>query len=249
MSPDAYVEMAETEERHWWFCARRQILTRILEQLALPRNARILEIGSGTGGNLAMLQQFGTVAALEMDATARALAQQKLGDGCDIRAGYCPDAMPFEGERFDLICLFDVLEHIPDDRGTLAALPALLAPGGRVIISVPAHRWLWGPHDDYLHHQRRYSATEFKQKLTQAGFEIQKFSYFNTLLFPLAALVRLKERLSGSQQATGGQIPTAPLNGLLKQVFALERFLLPRTNLPFGVSLLAVAAPRQRTGP
>lgn len=246
MSPDAYVEMAETEERHWWFCARRQILTRMLEQLALPKDARILEIGSGTGGNLAMLQRFGQVSALEMNDTARALAQQKMGPNCDIRAGHCPDAMPFDGERFDLICLFDVLEHIPDDAGTLAALSGLLKPGGRVVLTVPAYRWLWGAHDEYLHHQRRYSAAEFKQKLRQAGLVIEKFSYFNTLLFPLAALVRLKERLSGSQQASGGQIPSALINASLKQVFALERFLVPRMNLPFGVSLLAVVRPQQR---
>ena len=73
-----------------------------------------------------------------------------------------------------------------------------------------------------------------------------KFSYFNTLLFPLAALVRLKERLSGSQQASGGQIPSALINASLKQVFALERFLVPRMNLPFGVSLLAVVRPHQK---
>lgn len=242
MSPDAYIEMAETEERHWWFCARRQILERILTSLALPANAKILEIGSGTGGNLAMLQRFGKVSALEMDDTARAMAQQKLGLGCDIRAGHCPDAIPFGAEQFDLICLFDVLEHIPDDVGTLAKLPGLLKSGGKVVITVPAYPWLWGAHDEYLHHQRRYRAKEFRQKLTRAGFKIQKFSYFNTLLFPLAALVRLKERLSGSNKAVGGALPNMLVNSTLKSVFASERFFLKHTNLPFGVSLLAVAS-------
>lgn len=245
MSPDAYLEMAETESRHWWFCGRRQILTRILQGLGLPNQPRILEIGSGTGGNLAMLAQFGQVSALEMDDTARKLAAEKTGGAFDIRAGHCPDQIPFTGEQFDLICLFDVLEHIPNDAATLAALPGLLAPSGRVILTVPAYRWLWGAHDEYLHHQRRYSARELKQKIAAAGFELDAFSYFNTLLFPLAALVRLKERITGSKEATGGALPAEPINGILKHVFALERYLLPHMTLPFGVSLLAVLKPKQ----
>lgn len=240
MSPDAYLEMADTESRHWWFCGRRNILNRMLGQLALPENARILEIGSGTGGNLPMLAQFGQVSAMEMDETARALATQKTGGLFDIRAGYCPDHIPFVDQRFDLICLFDVLEHIPNDVGTLATLKGLLAPGGRVMLTVPAHPWLWGAHDEYLHHQRRYQATELKQMLIRSGFQIKRFSYFNTLLFPLAALVRLKERFSKSQQATGGAVPPAPLNSLFKTLFGLERYALPHVNLPFGVSLLTV---------
>lgn len=245
MSPDAYLEMAETESRHWWFCGRRQILTRVLSGLGLAKKSRILEIGSGTGGNLAMLAEFGQVSALEMDDTARTLATQKTGGVFDIRAGLCPEKIPFQGEHFDLICLFDVLEHIPDDAATLAALPGLLNTDGKVILTVPAYRWLWGAHDEYLHHQRRYSAKELKEKLDAAGFEIETLTYFNTLLFPLAALVRLKERLAGSQQASGGAIPREPINSVLKHVFALERYFLPHLKLPFGVSLLAVLKPKQ----
>lgn len=240
MNPEAYVEMAETESRHWWFCGRRQILTETLSNLRLPKHARILEIGSGTGGNLPMLAQFGEVSALEMDSAARALASQKTGNAFDIRAGYCPDNVPFYGEQFDLICLFDVLEHIHDDQATLAALPELLRPDGHVILTVPAYRWLWGAHDEYLHHQRRYSATELKEKLAIAGFHVVRFSYFNTLLFPLAALIRLKERILGIQRASGSAVPAEPLNSLLKYIFAFERRILSVTSLPFGVSMMAV---------
>lgn len=246
MSPDAYLEMAETQHHHWWFCGRRQILTRILRGLALPQNARILEVGSGTGGNLEMLASFGQVSAIEMDDVARDLTKRNTRVGVDLRAGRCPDDIPFTDERFDLICLFDVLEHIPDDAATLSALHGLLTQNGRLLLTVPAYRWLWGAHDTFLHHQRRYNASELRSKLHVAGFHVQRLSFFNTLLFPLAALVRLKERLHGSSHAAGGAVPSEPLNSLLLRVFALEKHWLHRFNFPFGVSLLVVAAPVRR---
>jgi SAM-dependent methyltransferase len=112
MSPDAYLQMAETEAEHWWFRGRRDVLRSILRRLALPSRARVLEVGSGTGGNLEMLAEFGSVSGIEMDETARRLTAKSTGERFDIRAGRCPDDLPFDGERFDLICFFDCLEHI-----------------------------------------------------------------------------------------------------------------------------------------
>ena len=142
MSPDAYMEMAEAEAEHWWFRGRRDILRSVLHRLTLPVNARVLEIGSGTGGNLTMLAEFGSVSGLEMDDTARALTARKTGGRFDIRAGRCPDDLPFDGQRFDLICFFDCLEHIADDVGALARMRTLLAPGGAILVTVPAYQWL-----------------------------------------------------------------------------------------------------------
>lgn len=240
MSPDAYLEMADTEARHWWFSGRRAILAHLISTFDLPPNARILEIGSGTGGNLQMLSSFGQVSALEMDATARSIASEKTGGRFDIRPGFCPTDIPFAGEKFDLICLFDVLEHIDEDVETLIALKGLLAEGGRVLVTVPAYRWLWSAHDDFLHHKRRYSATEFRQKIVASGLQPVKISYFNTILFPLAALVRLKDRLLSNTSASGSSIPPAPINQLFTILFSGERTLVAKTNLPFGVSLLGV---------
>lgn len=240
MSPDAYLEMADTEARHWWFSGRRAILAHLISTFDLPPNARILEIGSGTGGNLQMLSSFGQVSALEMDATARSIASEKTGGRFDVRPGFCPTDIPFAGEKFDLICLFDVLEHIDEDVETLIALKGLLAQGGRVLVTVPAYRWLWSAHDDFLHHKRRYSASELRQKVAASGLQPVKISYFNTILFPLAALVRLKDRLLSNSSASGSSIPPAPINQLFTILFSGERTLVAKMNLPFGVSLLGV---------
>lgn len=240
MHPSAYREMAEAEERHWWFTGRRSILHSVISRLKLPPQAAILEIGCGTGGNLAMLSAFGRVSGLESDAAARAIAADKTSGRFDIRAGTCPGDIPFPARSFDLVCLFDVLEHIEEDVPTLQAVPGLLAAGGQAIITVPAYRWLWGAHDEFLHHKRRYSARELRTKIATSGLRIAELSYFNTLLFPLAALARLKDRLLNHDRASGTAVPARPINSVFHQVFSAERFLLGRVPLPFGVSLLAV---------
>lgn len=232
--------MAETEERHWWFTGRRKVLAALIARLALPREARILEIGCGTGGNLAMLSGFGQVSALESDPAARAIAVEKTAGRFDIRAGRCPDEIPFAARSFDLVCLFDVLEHIEEDVATLEAAAALLARDGQAVLTVPAHRWMWSAHDEFLHHKRRYSAGELRRKIAAAGLRIAAFSHFNTLLFPLAAVVRVKDRLLGRDQASGHDVPPRPVNALFHGVFSAERFLVGRLPLPFGVSLMAV---------
>jgi SAM-dependent methyltransferase len=243
MDPSAYREMAQSEERHWWFTGRRAILASLIARLALPGEARILELGCGTGGNLAMLAAFGKVSALESDDTARAIAVEKTAGRFDIRAGSCPHDIPFPRRSFDLVCLFDVLEHVDEDVTTLEAVATLLADGGRAVVTVPAYRWLWSAHDEFLHHKRRYSSAELRRKIGAAGLRIATLSYFNTLLFPIAVLVRVKDRLLGRRRASGTGIPAAPLNGLLHAIFSAERFVVGRLRLPFGVSLVAVLGP------
>lgn len=241
MDPQAYAQMADTEARHWWFVARKDILRRMIGTLKLPEGARILEVGSGTGGNLEMLSRFGNVSALEMDEGARKVARDKTGGRFSIFPGHCPDDIPFKDERFDLVCMFDVLEHIDEDVETLSALRGLLAPGGRMLVTVPAYRWLWGSHDVFLHHKRRYTAGSLRRTLRAGGLAVDRLTYFNTLLLPLVAGARLLDKALGRKEATGGDIPSPATNRVLCSIFRSERRLLPAVNFPAGVSLLAVA--------
>ncbi len=240
MNPEIYTLMAAIEDQHWWFRARRALVANQLGRLGLSPDSSILDAGCGTGGNLAMLCRHGHVEAMEMDAQARTIAAGKAL--ARVREGILPDALPFPESHFDLITLLDVLEHVDEDEAALDALGRRLKPGGYLVITVPAFAFLWSRHDEAHHHKRRYRIRDLKQKAIAAGMEITYASYFNTLLFPLIAAVRLVDRLrpSGWQQ---GDLAMPPLwlNNLLYVVFSSERWLLGRMSFPFGVSALLVA--------
>ena len=244
MERATYDRMAEIDADHWWFVARRRIVAAAIARLGLSARARILEVGCGTGSNLAMLQRFGRVDALEPDAGARALASRR--GGFAVTGGLLPDAAAaFEDGAYDLIVMLDVLEHIPDDRAALASLLPKLAPGGRLLLTVPANPWMWSAHDAAHHHQRRYTPRTLRAVLADGRFAARRLTHFNSLLFPLIAAARALGKLTGKE---GGDdaMPPAPVNRLLGAVFAAERHIAVRGSLPFGVSLLAVAEPAIR---
>ena len=243
----AYEEMADAEDEHWWFVGRRSIIADIFDRLELPRSAEILEVGAGTGGNLRLLSNYGHVRAMEPNETARQIAIEKSRssgaaiDPVDIAFGRCPDSIPFQQNTFDLICMFDVLEHVVQDSQTLAVLLDRLRPGGRLLITVPAYQWLWSSHDEHLHHFRRYTKTQLNAIAAAVGMRVDRLTYFNTFLLPAVAAIRLGGQLVGRE---GSQGMTATkfsmVNGALRKLLAAERYLLRGVNLPMGVSLLGV---------
>jgi SAM-dependent methyltransferase len=239
-----YDRMAEIDAEHWWFAARRRIVSALIrDQAPLKAGAEILEVGAGTGSNLMMLQGLGHVDAIEPDDKARALASRRAG--IHVEGGMLPDRVHLLDGHYDLIVLLDVLEHIEDDRGSLRVLRDKLAPGGRMVLTVPASPWMWSAHDVAHHHKRRYTGRTLRATFEAAGLRVRHMSHFNTLLYPLIAAARIVGRLrhrEGSDEA----MPSPLLNGLLQHVFAAERHWVTRGALPFGVSLLAVVEPVPR---
>lgn len=231
--------MRELEDRHWWFMGRRAIVASLLRRSGLAKNTRMLDLGCGTGGNLAMLSEFGQVMGVELNEHAAQLACER--GLAPIVRGKLPAGLPLDARVFHCVTLLDVLEHIDDDRATLEAINNVLVPAGQLLITVPAFPFLWGAHDVAHHHQRRYRAKGLRQLLEATGYEITVLSYYNTWLFPIAAGVRLLRRcFPGRNAGAESSLPPGPVNALLASLFASERYLL-RMGLPFGVSLVVLA--------
>ena len=235
-----YDRMAELDERHWWYRARREILGDLIRRrIRLPANARILEVGCGTGHNLPMLQRFGRVDAIEVDGAARAIASRRLGHA--VMDSPLPELHGVPDATYDLIAILDVIEHIDQDVAGLSALRRKLRPGGRILITVPAFPWMWSAHDVVNHHKRRYTRRTLRRLIAEAGLRLELLSWFNSLLFPLAAAARVAGRLTGRGHGDD-RLPPALVNRLFETLFGLERYAIGRVPFPPGVSLAAIAS-------
>lgn len=241
MEEHVYHRMAEIQDRHWWYEARRQILSTLIAKLKLPPQAQILEVGSGPGANIKMLSAFGTLSVLEPDNFSREHIIKTYGlPENRVKDGMLPGNIPFDS-NFDLICAFDVIEHIEQDSASLKDLFESLKTGGHAVFSVPAYQFLWSSHDVALHHKRRYTRAAFGNLLKQAGFQVEFISYYNTALFPLIAAVRLAKKFLGIKKGADDTMPRfAIVNTLLRMIFAAEKYLLNPMTFPFGVSIIAV---------
>jgi len=237
MDPAYAAVHAEEDRAHWWFLGRRAVILAEMARRLPAGGARLAELGCGSGGMLEALGRFGTAVGVETDPALRERARER---GLDVRAGALPDAIPLELGRWDAVCLFDVLEHVDDEAGALAACRRLLVPGGRLFVTVPAYAWLWSRHDELLGHRRRYTARTLRQVAARAGFAVERLTYFNTLLAPpimAVRLVRAALRRPGHDLAR----PAPRLNRALAACFAAEARLLGWMSPPFGISILLAA--------
>ncbi len=235
-----YKQMAELDQRHWWYRARREVIAALIRRRARPpAGAKVLEIGCGTGHNLGMLREFGAVDALELDEEARSVAESRLGK--TVMSAPLPELSGVAEHEYDLIGAFDVVEHIDDDDAALASIAGRLKPGGKLVVTVPAHQWMWSAHDVVNHHKRRYSRAALKRLIEGSPLQLEAIGYFNSLLFPAAMAERLLSKLRGKDDADLA-LPPAPLNTALEKTFAAERHLIGRVPLPPGLSLFAVAS-------
>ncbi len=239
MNIEMYRLFFNVEQKHWWFVARRDIVVDVIARHFRPgADAKILDIGCGAGLMLNALGHFGETFGMDNAEAAITLSREVFPG--TVRFGELPDQVPYPQGSFNLITALDVIEHIDSDVESLKAMHALLVPGGMAVITVPAFMFLWTEFDEINEHKRRYSRAELETKLRQAGFTVEKLSYFNTLLFPLALAVRALNRLFKRSGARDLELPNPSVNAALTRIFRIEKPLLRYMSFPYGVSLMAV---------
>jgi SAM-dependent methyltransferase len=232
---------AELEERHWWFVGRRHLFAKLLADAGLPRGtARLLDVGSGTGSNVRMCRDRGLGRCIGLDLSVPALEYSK-GKGLDAVAAADANHIPARSGAFDAVLATDVIEHLDDDDAALRELARVCAPGGILLVTVPAFPMLWGGNDDVAHHRRRYRRPRLRQLVAAAGLELQSCFYFNVVLFVPILVVRRLMRVFRMQPKSEAAMSPRSVNRSLSWLFRRDVELSARLHPPFGVSLLALA--------
>lgn len=250
--PSYFRKLFKIEDEHFWFCARNTVISKLVEQIQanLASGYRVLEVGCGTGNVLRVLERTcrnGSVIGMDLFSEGLVFARQRTK--CSLVQGDVQ--MPPFDVQFDLVGVFDVLEHLPNDTEILRNLSSLLAPGGKLILTVPAHMSLWSYFDVASHHCRRYELREMQQKLTEAGYTIDYVTQYMAVIFPLmwlgrrvAAIVsrRTNEKERDANNTASNELRIIPgVNSILKWILTLEASLLVRRwHLPIGTSILAI---------
>lgn len=240
MENEIFDDMYKVETQHWWFVARRKIIESIIKKLNLKKNAQIFDAGCGTGDNLKMLSKYGNVVAMERDSNAFEKAQSRnVGE---IYKGELPKIIHDNIKKDkDLIVLLDVLEHIDDDAGSLTSLKDYINSDGKFLITVPAYQFLWTARDEQHHHKRRYTVSQLKKTLELNGWKINYISYFNSFLFPLALIERIKQKIFPVVEESDLKMPPKWINYIFEKIFSFESRLITKVAFPFGLSIIAIA--------
>lgn len=239
-----YRELYSLEETYWWFVGRRHLVRRLVERHP-PENAfqplKILDVGCGTGGTMKALADAGDVYGCDVSPLALGFCRQR-----SFQRLFCSTAedLAVADNSFDALVNCDVLEHIKDDQRALEQMYRVIRPGGVLILTVPAHPYLWSEHDEALAHRRRYTYQEFTDKLQEAGYRIEKLSAAVSFVFPVILAFRLLQRLvrkPSDEPQTDLRILPEPINNFLVKLLHLETWLMKYMNLPIGTSFVAVA--------
>jgi SAM-dependent methyltransferase len=237
LNVEEYGRMYDAEDRQWWYAGMRAISLALLRP-SVAAGARILDAGCGTGRNLAEFAGWARPAGVDLSEEALRFCRRR---GVPAARGRV-QSLPFPGEAFDAVTSFDVLYHrwIEDDSAAVAELARVLRPGGVLLVRVPALIMLWGAHDAAVHSRHRNTAREVRALLEGQGLRMVRLTYANTLLFPVIALRRALDRLTGREGSDVGFLP-APLEWAFGALLRLEARLLPRISFPLGASVFALA--------
>jgi ubiquinone/menaquinone biosynthesis C-methylase UbiE len=242
---EEYGRMHRLERDHWWFRGKREAIEALLERAGAGPpgpGERVLDIGCGTG---AVLERFGAGALrLGIDDHEDALRHAREKSGATLLRADAR-ALPLRDASVDRVFLLDVAEHVPEDARVFGEIRRVLAPGGLAVIHVPAHPSLWSPHDEAMHHVRRYTREALRARLRAAGLAPAVLTYtFGGILLP-AWVVRAWKRRSRDGAAERADFGVAPawMNRALAGWHRLEAAWLARRDLPLGLSLAAVVRP------
>src|SRR4051794_36701975 len=192
--------MLAAADVHWWHRGRRRIVEAELEALAVPPGGALLDAGCGSGHVLDLLSRYGSALGIDPDIRSVALTRAR---GHDAVVAELP-TLPFDDGAFVVTTCLDVLEHLDDDVAALAELERVTAPAGALLVTVPAYQMLWSSHDIANEHVRRYDARRLRRVCARARWHVERITYFNSLLLPPAAAVRLAERLRRRPRRGGG---------------------------------------------
>jgi SAM-dependent methyltransferase len=237
------------EDLHWWFASRTRALLGIVDTRTSKKGARILDVGCGAGNMIHHLSRYGQVVGIDNNPLPLKMARQR---GYDVRLAPAED-MPFEAESFEIVAALDLIEHCDDDLQILRECFRVCTSGGLIAVTVPAFQWLWSKNDIINSHRRRYSASELRSKLEDVGFVVDRITYNNTLIFPVAAALILARRNTerepqlstptSDKEAYQVEMEPAPplLNAILSGIGRLEAAVLRFVDLPFGTSIIGVA--------
>jgi SAM-dependent methyltransferase len=242
-----YESIRELEETNWWFVGMRAIARSLMAEL--PPFRRALDIGCGSGGNLGLLRAVAReVHAVDLSDRALSYVRERLGAGDTVAGLMAGDAqqLPIEDAAVDLVWMFNVVEHLPDDRAALRELVRVLQPGGWAVIATSASPALWSDHDVANHHFRRYRSAELRDKLTDAGLTVRRLTHANAALFAPTAVVasaqRLRARFWGRPKYEHNAVDVPPsIDRVLRSLLEAEALWLRRRDLPLGVSIFALA--------
>lgn len=228
-------------ENHWWFVGRRRLFEAIIRDLKPAENAMILDVGISSGTNLAMLRDNGFSAYLGLDnnATALELCRAKAFPGL---CGGSADQLPFDSDCFDFILATDVIEHVDDDSLAMREMHRVLKKGGKLILTVPCYRFLWGLQDEVSHHKRRYTMQEVLALVKESKLEATEQFHFNFILLLPILVARTYLKFFRHGLASENQINSPGINKILTGLFSWDVNIARRLKIPFGVSALVVCS-------
>lgn len=246
MQADYYREYYSLERNNWWFLARKKILQDQIRKLFISnKDLKILNVGAALGASTIMLQEFGEVTSVEYNKECCDFVNETLH--LNFIHGSITE-LPFKENEFDLVCAFDVVEHVSDDKTAVSELHRVCKPGGYTFTTVPAFKILWSEHDVINEHVRRYKMSNYLSLFKGVKAKIHFRSYYNFYLFPAVAIFRiLSAAIKGKAaerkpRSDNSKIQNGFVSASLLRIFKSESFFLKRgIRFPVGISLMVIS--------